>query len=177
MGHDHAVRRISVEQWFEMTENIQSLTLTPWFRVANNLFFCSQWYGREVLERTERQYFGLFEGDILACSLEIYFISPQVIRTRNLFCRPEFRRRGLMRRCLFGAIRHYRERAKKAIAFSILGGVPFYLACGYRPSDVLRDRPLEFYNFETDRYELIESDFLTLMELDLQNLYQSPEDC
>ncbi len=152
MGPSLFHAEISEKDWFMRMRRIEAAMKTPWARVANNIFYSSQWVGREVLEKPQRRYFALVVEKQIACCVGIYRLSPKVIRPRGFFCEPEWRQQGLMRRCLEESLRLYRGSADRALCFSPTDLLPFHKRLKFEPIRIWTPRALEFFDFETNKY-------------------------
>ncbi len=157
-------KEITASEWIEFIKKMPTDTLTPWVRVSNNIFHSMQWIGRDVVDKPDRRYYAILDQDKIICSLSLYRLSEKVVRTRNLFCLPEYRRQGHMKRCLELSLKTYPHNIKSAITFSTPQGKEFYTACGFKPVPGARQYiPLEYYDFNKMTYQLSKEDPLCIL--------------
>lgn len=161
-------REISVQDWLSLSKKMHLQSSTPYLRVSNNIFHSLQWIGKDVIHGPNRKYYGLFIEEKLVCGFGLYFLSPGVLRARNFFCEPEWRQQGLMRRCLEYGLQQHSGIATKVLSFSTNAGISFHLRCSFKQVEDFQNRSIEYYDFEQQKYRLVEEETITLFERDLR---------
>ena len=159
--------QLSAEEWLKRVQKMESTTITPWPKVANNIFCSLQWMGKEVVTQAVRKYYGLSVDNQVVASLEIYYLSELTIRVRGLYCDKEHRRKGYMKTCLQLALKNYQGHAKKVLTVSTAEGLPFYLSNEFQIVSDWAPRQLEYFNFNTNEYTPAADGLLTLLSRQL----------
>ena len=154
---------LNAQTWLQRVQEIESGTITPWPKVAKNIFGSLQWTGKDAVIKSQRKYYGLKIDNQIVASLEIYYLSETTIRVRGLYCNKTHRRKGYMKTCLTQALEHYRGKASRAVTFATPEGMPFYLRVGFEVASSWQPRNLEYFDFSKNEYVVVPDDHITLL--------------
>lgn len=154
---------ITSEQWLKRLQQIPSSTMTPWPKVANNIFCSLQWSGKDAITKAQRKYFGYEVDGKIVASMEVYYISQTTIRVRGLYCDPSQRRNGYMSSCLELALNQYKGLAQQVITFATKEGLLFYKKAGFQEVPQWMARNVEYYDFYKKKYVQAPDDFISLL--------------
>ncbi len=155
---------LTSHQWLTRAKQIQSTAMTPWPSVAKNIFCSLQWTGKDAIEKSQRHYFGLEINNKIITSMEVYFLSSRTIRVRGFFCDPQFRKKNYTKICLDMILEEYKGKADRVVIFSTSSGLGFFKKIGFQIAPLWPTRPLEYYDFERERYVTAANEEITLLD-------------
>lgn len=164
----------SAQEWFEKFKLIdpQISGETPFFPA--NIFFSQQYYGLELTKVSFRSAYALnCDGETCAWLLT-YPLSDTTIRLRGIFVAPAFRNKGMGRALIQAVCQAYKDRYRYAGLFVPESMALFYQKCGFTICPDFTPRKVEFFNSETQTYDLEKGESFYFMKKDLSTAVGIP---
>lgn len=162
-----SISKCSTLEWFENFKKIDpAISGEDPFYPANT-FFAQQYFGLEIFKKATREAYALnFEEHnrawLLCCPL-----SDEVIRLRGIYCEESFRRRGFAKLLVNEVCQLKKKTYRTAVLFVPQSKLNFYEACGFSSCNSFTPRKLEYFNPQSQTYELEMGETFSIMIKDL----------
>ena len=161
---DPVIEPCALEEWSLAAKKIDTPAIRKTFRIWTNTHYSCQFMGKDTFLKTQPFALRARVKDLPVAWISGYLLSPQVLRLRGLYCLPEFRQQGIMKK-LIAAIPSYAPiGVERILSFSTPNSLDFHRSCGFIPVDDFVPRPIELYDEDTSQYFIVPGSELVLMK-------------